>query len=40
LRPKTGAEAPLTPGKLLDYRDRRLVGDIKYLWEVNVICSS
>jgi len=27
--PKTGAEAPLTPGKLLDYRDRRLVGDIK-----------
>jgi len=33
--PKTGAEAPLTPGKLLDYRDRRLVGDIKYLWEVN-----
>src|SRR5205814_1292382 len=33
--PKTGVEAPLTTGKLLDYRDRRLVGDIKYLWEVN-----
>src|SRR5256885_3389736 len=33
--PKTGTQAPLTPGKLLDYRDRRLVGDIKYLWEVN-----
>ncbi|TLZ09493.1 MAG: heparinase, partial [Gammaproteobacteria bacterium] len=33
--PKTGVEAPLTAGKLLDYRDRRLVGDIKYLWEVN-----
>ncbi len=33
--PKTGTQAPLTPGKLLDYRDRRLVGDIKYLWEMN-----
>ena len=33
--PKTGIEAPLTTGKLLNYRDRRLVGDIKYLWEVN-----
>src|SRR5213082_3149663 len=33
--PKTGVEAPLTTGKLIDYRDRRLVGDIKYLWEVN-----
>ena len=33
--PKTGTEAPLTAGKLLNYRDRRLVGDIKYLWEVN-----
>ena len=33
--PKTGTQAPLTAGKLLDYRDRRLVGDIKYLWEVN-----
>ena len=33
--PKTGVEAPLTFGKLLDYRDPKLVGDIKYLWELN-----
>jgi heparinase II/III-like protein len=33
--PRTGVEAPLTFGKLLDYRDARLVGDIKYLWELN-----
>ena len=33
--PKTGVEAPLGFGKLLDYRDPRLVGDIKYLWELN-----
>ena len=33
--PKTGIEAPLGFGKLLDYRDPRLVGDIKYLWEPN-----
>jgi hypothetical protein len=33
--PKTGAEAPLSFGKLLDYRNSRLVGDIKYLWEPN-----
>src|SRR5581483_5536689 len=33
--PKTGTEAPLAFGKLLDYRDARLVGDIKYLWEPN-----
>ena len=33
--PKTGIEAPLTFGKLLDYRDPDLVGDIKYLWEPN-----
>ena len=33
--PKTGVEAPLTWGKQLDYRDRRRVGEIKYLWEVN-----
>ena len=33
--PKTGIEAPLTFGKLLNYRDPRLVGDIKYLWEPN-----
>ena len=31
---RTGLEAPLTFGKKLDYRDQRLVGDIKYLWEV------
>src|SRR6185295_7705419 len=33
--PKTGIEAPLGFGKLLDYRDPRRVGDIKYLWELN-----
>jgi heparinase II/III-like protein len=33
--PKTGVEAPLRFGKLLDYRNSRLVGDIKYLWEIN-----
>ena len=33
--PKTGIEAPLVYGKLLDYRDPNLVGDIKYLWEPN-----
>lgn len=33
--PKTGIEAPLRFGKLLNYRDPRLVGDIKYLWEPN-----
>jgi len=33
--PKTGIEAPLVFGKLLDYRDPDLVGDIKYLWEPN-----
>lgn len=33
--PKTGARPPMTFGKLLDYRDERLVGDIKYLWEPN-----
>ena len=31
--PKTGRVAPLTFGKTLDYRDERIVGDIKYLWE-------
>lgn len=31
--PKTGREAPLKFGKSLDYRDERVVGDIKYLWE-------
>ncbi|HEX9431787.1 MAG TPA: alginate lyase family protein [Burkholderiales bacterium] len=33
--PKTGIEAPLAFGKLLDYRDADIVGDIKYLWEPN-----
>jgi len=33
--PKTGIDAPLAFGKGLDYRDPRLVGDIKYLWEPN-----
>ena len=33
--PKTGVEAPLGFGLLIDYRDPRLVGDIKYLWELN-----
>jgi len=33
--PKTGVEAPLLFGKLLDYRDPRRVGDVRYLWELN-----
>ena len=33
--PKTGIDGPLQFGKLLDYRDPDLVGDIKYLWEPN-----
>jgi hypothetical protein len=33
--PRTGRDAPLSWGKLLDYRDPKLVGDIKYLWEPN-----
>jgi len=33
--PKTGLEAPLRFGKLLDYRNAEQVGDIKYLWEPN-----
>lgn len=33
--PKTGTEAPLGFGKSLDYRNPHLVGDIKYLWELN-----
>ncbi|MGH8707238.1 MAG: alginate lyase family protein [Burkholderiales bacterium] len=33
--PKSGVEAPLGFGKLLDYRDARTVGDIKYVWELN-----
>ncbi|MYN47388.1 heparinase [Pseudoduganella sp. FT93W] len=33
--PRTGIEAPLVNGKMLNYRDEQLVGDIKYLWEPN-----
>ncbi len=33
--PKTGTAAPLAFGKTLNYRDERVVGDIKYLWEPN-----
>src|SRR5689334_17344392 len=33
--PKSGIEAPRSFGKLLDYRNPELVGDIKYLWEPN-----
>jgi hypothetical protein len=33
--PKTGVQAPLSFGKLLDYRKSAVVGDIKYLWEPN-----
>jgi hypothetical protein len=33
--PKSGIEAPQSFGKLLDYRNPQLVGDIKYLWEPN-----
>lgn len=31
--PKTGRSAPRVLGKLIDYRDEALVGNIKYLWE-------
>lgn len=33
--PKTLISAPLVFGKALNYRDERVVGDIKYLWEPN-----
>jgi hypothetical protein len=33
--PKTGIQAPMSFGKRIDYRNARLVGDIKYLWEPN-----
>lgn len=32
---KTGIVAPLDLGKGIDYRDERLVGDVKYVWEPN-----
>ena len=33
--PKTSTKAALVFGKTLNYRDPSLVGDIKYLWELN-----
>lgn len=33
--PRTGTCAPLEFGKTLDYRSRQVVGDVKYLWELN-----
>ena len=33
--PRTGVEVPLRFGKTIDYRDETVVGDVKYLWEVN-----
>ncbi len=33
--PVTGETVPLQPGKTIDYRDSRLVGNIKYLWVLN-----
>lgn len=33
--PKTGTLAPRGFGKSIDYRDARVVGDIKHLWELN-----
>lgn len=33
--PKTGTLVPIRFGKALDYRDQRLVGEIRYLWELN-----
>jgi hypothetical protein len=33
--PRTGVEVALAYGKAIDYRDERIVGDIKYLWELN-----
>ena len=33
--PRTGIQAPMVFGKSIDYRDESIVGDIKYLWEIN-----
>jgi hypothetical protein len=33
--PLSGVEAPIDFGKLIDYRNERVVGNIKYLWEPN-----
>lgn len=32
---RTGTLAPMVFGKMLNYRDEKVVGDIKYLWEPN-----
>lgn len=31
--PKTGLNTPLTYGKAIDYRDEKVAGNIKYVWE-------
>jgi hypothetical protein len=33
--PASGVDAPLRFGKTLNYRDSRIVGNVKYLWEPN-----
>jgi hypothetical protein len=33
--PKTGQQAPLDFGLTLNYRNKQIVGNIKYLWEIN-----
>ena len=37
--PKSGVHAPLIFGRMLDYRNAEVVGDIKYLWSLIGICS-
>jgi hypothetical protein len=32
--PRTSTTAPMAYGETIDYRDERVVGDIKYLWEL------
>lgn len=33
--PRTGVVAPVRPGPLIDYRDVAVVGDARYVWELN-----
>lgn len=33
--PRTGIRPPMTFGKTIDYRRRSVVGDVRYLWELN-----
>lgn len=33
--PRTGTRGPLDFGRSINYRDEKIVGDIKYLWELN-----